>query len=237
MLPCRHPHLVIAPLLVWVLLLYYSHHIILQSGSPRCIHLVVFFTSKSSGSNSPAHSTKSSCCSCLGSAMASRNSAYPHTPPTSSSGQARSPSRQSGYFLPCSSGGRPSKRTSCSQPSPKSYSYLKANRLPVFGRISLSVVAVESMHSKSSKPSSKSSGSPFAFALELMQVRIGPPHCRLDVFVQFVECAVLHLDSPPNGRITFKQGDLKLKQCIAGCFGLRFGLLINLGFAQASDPI
>src|SRR6185369_5135146 len=86
---------------------------------------------------------------------------YPQTPPQSSGGQALSPSTHSGYFALGSTGGVPSNKTSCFQPSPKSYSYLKAKRLPVLGRIWLSLVFVESTHSKSSNPSSSSSGSPY----------------------------------------------------------------------------
>ena len=56
----------------------------------------------------------------LGSAELS--SEKPPMPPTSSGGQARSPSKQCGYFLPRSLCGRPSNRISWSQPSPKSYS-------------------------------------------------------------------------------------------------------------------
>lgn len=82
-------------------------------------------------------------------------------PPQSSGGQARAPSKQIGYFRPASAFGQPSNKTSCSQLSPKSYSYLKAKRSPVSGKMSLSFVLVESTRSKSSSnPSSKSSGSP-----------------------------------------------------------------------------
>src|SRR5437773_4168845 len=45
----------------------------------------------------------------------------------------------------------PSNRTSCSQESPKSYSYTNRNRLPSLGRMSLIFVVVESLYSISSK--------------------------------------------------------------------------------------
>src|SRR6266478_1088595 len=63
----------------------------------RCSSTLTSSRSKTSGSNSlPIHSSISSCSGCSGSWMASRNLAYPQTPPQSSGGQARLPVRQTG---------------------------------------------------------------------------------------------------------------------------------------------
>src|SRR5437867_3255046 len=86
-----------------------------------------FFALNSSGSNRPpSHRRVLSYSSCAGSRITAMRSSYPPTPPQSSGGHARSPARQRGYRLPFSCGTIASRVTSCSQPSPKSYSYLAA---------------------------------------------------------------------------------------------------------------
>ena len=94
-----------------------------QSGKPPCILRVASAASKCSGSNDPPHHSRCSVCSsCAGSSTACKNSSYPQTPPTSSGGQLRSPPRQTGYRFLASGAITRSSNTSCSQPSPKSYS-------------------------------------------------------------------------------------------------------------------
>jgi len=46
--------------------------------------------------------------------------------------------------------------------------------------------------------------------LELVQVRVGPAHRRLDVLVELFERAVPDLDSPPDRRLDVEQRDLEL---------------------------
>jgi hypothetical protein len=89
-----------------------------------------------------------------------REPIQPLDDPAGLGGQARAPSTQTGYRFSRSARRQPSNRTSCRQPSPKSYSYPKRNRLPLFGRMALSFVVVESLYPMSSKFSCISSGSP-----------------------------------------------------------------------------
>ncbi len=58
-----------------------------------------------------------------------------------------------------------------------------------------------------------------ALDFELMQMAVGPAHRCLDMFVEFVERAVLHLDSSPDRRLGTEQRDFKLVNSV-GQLGL-----------------
>ena len=50
----------------------------------------------------------------------------------------------------------------------------------------------------------------FAIDLELVEMRVGPAHRCLDVFVELVERAVLNLNPSPDRGFRFQQRDLEL---------------------------
>ena len=92
--------------------------------------------------------------------------------------------------------------------------------------MSLIFVVVESLYSISSKFSCNQFGVAVKLLadLEMVQMAVRPAHCRLDVFVEFVEGAVLDLDSPPDRGMAFEQGDLELVHRDDGRGRLRFRL-------------
>src|ERR1700739_4292849 len=114
--------------------------------------------------------------------MASRNSSYPGTPPTSSGGQRRSPPRQTGAFTISFAGMVCSRRISCCQSSPKIISighrfsfrleYLAKNRFAFIDQVEF-IELVEFWDAPA-----------FATLLELMKMAIGPAHSHLDCAVE-----------------------------------------------------
>ena len=148
------------------------------------------------------------------------------SPPTSSGGQARSPSTHSGYRAPFSACRQPSKRISCSQPSPKSYSYSKLKPLAVRGNDLAHLGAERVDRRRFVLPAIVEQlgiAVDDAVDLELVQMRVRPAHRRLDVLVELVQGAVLGLDSPPDRRFDALQRDLELVDCCGR--GLRLRLL------------
>ena len=73
---------------------------------------------------------------------------------------------------------------------------------------------------------------PFPFDLELMQVRVGPAHCGLDVFVQLIECAILNLNPPPDRWFESEQRNLELIEKIR----VRLQPGLQLYILQLSSP-
>lgn len=66
---------------------------------------------------------------------------------------------------------------------------------------------------------------PLVEDFELVEMRVGPAHRGLDVFVKLVEGAILDLNTSPNRRLRANQRDLKLVDRVRISLGLRlFGL-------------